>query len=184
MKKQFLRFLLILVAILSPEAVSAQRVALKTNAIDWLLTSANLSVESRLSRRLTLDFGLSGSPFNHTPYGSDIKLRNFRINPELRYWFNRPMARNFLGFAVTGGMFNIRLREHCYKGDLLAAGFTYGYALVLSRHWNVEFTIGVGLAKVHGYDFRYSEGQPASVNMSKWVPVPIRTGVSFSYIFQ
>ncbi len=164
--------------------ISAQRVALKTNALDWVLMTPNLSLETRLSSRVTFDIGMAANPLSKLPYLSDVKLRNFRVNPELRYWFNRPMARHFMGIALTGGMFNVRFHEHCYKGNIAAAGVTYGYALVLSRHWNVEFSLGVGLGRVWGYDFRYGQSVPRNKNMSRWVPVPIRTGVSFSYIFR
>lgn len=146
--------------------------------------SPNLTLDTRLSRRLTFEIGITGNPLSKTPYGTDIMLKNLRIQPSLRYWFNRPMARHFMGVAVCGGVYDLRLREHCYRGNIAAAGLTYGYALVLSRHWNVEFSIGAGIGRVWGYDYRYSEGRPKDTNMSKWIPVPIGTGISFSYIFQ
>lgn len=185
MNNKILRFfVLVAFAMLFCQHVTAQRVALKTNAVDWLLMSPNLSLETRLSSRLTFDIGMAANPFSKVPLVSDLKLRNFRVNPELRYWFNRPMARHFMGIALTGGLFSLQLHEHCYKGNIAAAGVTYGYALVLSRHWNVEFSVGLGLGKVWGYDYLSSEKQPRDKNMSRWVPVPIRTGVSFSYIFR
>ncbi|MEZ3557844.1 MAG: DUF3575 domain-containing protein [Duncaniella sp.] len=160
----------------------AQRVALKTNTLDWVLMSPNLTLDTRLSRRVTFEIGIAGNPFSKTPYGSDIMLKNIRIEPSLRYWFNRPMARHFMGVAFSGGVFNVRMRQHCYKGNEFAAGLTYGYALVLNRHWNVEFTLGLGLARVWGYDYLYNEGQPLTRNMSHWLPAPVGTGISFSYI--
>lgn len=174
----------ILTFLLFSMSASAQRVALKTNTVDWLLLSPNLSLETRLSGRLTLDIGMAANPFSGTPYGHDMKLRNFRVNPELRYWFNRPMARHFVGVALTGGFYNLRYDDRCIKGNIAAAGITYGYALVLGRHWNVEFTIGVGLARLWGFDYKTYEGIPAYRNMNRWAPYPIRTGISFSYIFQ
>lgn len=175
--------MLLLCTLLSAQWASAQRVALSTNTIDWLLMSPNLSLETRLSRYLTLNTGIAADPFNSSIYGSDIKLKNFRINPELRYWFNRPMAKHFVGLALTGGSYNLQFKKHRYEGDIAAAGITYGYALVLSRHWNVEFSLGIGLGRVWGYDYTTDEEKPAQHNMNRWIPVPIRTGVSFSYIF-
>lgn len=180
----FLWFLSILTFTLCSVPAKAQRVALKTNTLDWVLMSPNLTLDTRLSRRVTFEIGIAGNPLDKTVYGSDIKLKNLRIEPSLRYWFNRPMARHFMGVAFSGGVFNLRLREHCYKGNGVAAGLTYGYALVLSRHWNVEFTLGLGMARVWGYNYLYQNGQPATTNMSRWVPVPVGTGISFSYIFK
>lgn len=162
----------------------AQRVALKTNTLDWLLISPNLSLEARLSQRLTFNIGVAANPFKQTPYGSDYRFSNVRLNPELRYWFNRSMARHFVGVAMTGGIYDIQFRSHRYKGNLFAAGITYGYALVLNRHWNVEFTLGLGLARTWGYDYRSWQSQPQEHNMARWVPYPVGTGISFSYIFQ
>lgn len=178
-----LRVALMPLMMLCSLSVFAQRIALKTNTIDWLLQSPNLSFETRLSPRITLDFGAAGNFLKWSPYGSNYQLRNFRINPEVRYWFNRPMAKHFAGVAITFGTYDLRLNKHCYKGDIAAFGFTYGYALVLSRHWNVEFSAGVGLGKVWGYDYRPWEAVPEERNLDKWIPVPIRTRVSFSYIF-
>lgn len=165
-------------------SVSAQRIALKTNTIDWALMSPNLTLETRLSQRLTFDLGVAGNMWDKTLYSSDITLKNFRIMPELRYWFNRPMARHFVGLAVTGGTFDIQWHSRRYRGDILAAGVTYGYALVLGQHWNVEFSLGLGLGNLWGYKFRTDENQPEDRNLTKWTPVPIRTGISFSYIFK
>ena len=144
--------------------------------------SPNLAVEARLSRRLSLQMSFAANPFSFKVL--DTRLTNYRIEPELRYWFNRPMARHFMGLAFSGGAFNLRLREHCYKGNGFAAGLTYGYALVLNRHWNVEFTLGLGLARVWGYNYLHQNGQPVNSNMDRWVPVPVGTGISFSYILK
>lgn len=40
------------------------------------------------------------------------------------------------------------------------------------------------MARVWGYNYLYQNGQPATTNMSRWVPVPVGTGISFSYIFK
>lgn len=176
-------FLFLAITFLSWMSLSAQRVALKTNAIDWALMSPNLSLETRLSGRLTLDIGIAGSPLKRTPYGSDIMLRNFRFQPEVRYWFNRPMARHFMGFALLGGSYDLQFKRQRYQGNIAAFGITYGYALVLSRYWNVEFSTGIGLGHIWGFDYKSPDPKPETKNMTKWIPVPIRANISFSYIF-
>jgi len=181
--KKILRYFTILgLLILGAQSVNAQRLALKTNAIDWLTLSPNLSLEARLNRHFTLDIGIVGNPIKITI--ADIRFNTFRVQPELRYWFNRPMARHFMGFALLGGIYDTQFRSHYYSGDAYAAGFTYGYALVLNRHWNMEFTAGVGLARVRAYKWRTWEPRPSDMNFNKWCIIPIRLGVSFSYIFK
>lgn len=183
MTKILLKTILAIILAMSAAVDSqAQRLAIKTNTLDWLTMNASLGLEARLSRRLTLDVGLAGNPFKTTVSG--VRLNTLRFQPELRYWFNRPMARHFMGIALLGATYDIRLRSRLWEGDLFAAGLTYGYALVLNDHWNMEAEIGVGLGYMRAYKYRTGERRPEHPNFKRWVPVPIRVGLSFSYIFE
>lgn len=182
MKRLLLKVLFAGLLILACQNASAQRVALRTNAIDWVTLSPNLTLEARLSNRLTLGMGFVGNPFKIKI--ADTRFNNFRFQPELRYWFNRPMARHFMGFALLAANYDLRHKTTITQGDVFAAGLTYGYALVLSRHWNVEFTAGVGIGKTRYFKYEDGEPKPTSPNHSKWTPVPMNVGVSFTYIFK
>lgn len=157
-----------------------QRVALKTNLLDYAALAPNLTLEARLSRVVTMQLGLTGAPID---FGSDAKfrLRFYSVEPEVRYWFNRPMARHFLALSATAGSYNLHFRSRHYIGDVVAAGISYGYAWPLSEHWNVEAELGVGLANFSG---RYTRAGHTNHNWHHIYPVPIRCGVSFSYIFK
>lgn len=170
-------------AIFVPD-MKAQRVALKTNTIDWVALSPNLGFETRLSRRLSLQLSVSGNPFKVSI--ADTNWRNFRVEPELRYWFNRPMARHFIALSATATAFNFRHGDRYLVGDAVGAGISYGYALVLGRHWNMEAELGVGIAHFSAYDYHGVDGRDEleSKNYKKYLPVPIRLGLSFSYIFK
>ena len=119
MKKVFNKCFIILGVILNIQMVNAQRVALKSNLIDWATLSPNLAVEMRLNQRLTLDISAAANPFSFTI--ADMKATHFRFQPELRYWFNRPMARHFMGISLLGGLYNVKFKEHLYEGDIWAA---------------------------------------------------------------
>ncbi len=106
--------------ILSTQIVNAQRVALKSNLIDWATLSPNLAMEVRLNQKFTLDISATTHPFSFTI--ADIKATHFRLQPELRYWFNRPMARHFVGVGLLGGLYNLRVKEHFYEGDIWGGG--------------------------------------------------------------
>ena len=160
----------------------AQRLALKTNALEYLTLSPNLTLEARLSRVLTLQLGLGGNPITK-PIG-DFKATNFRVEPELRYWFNRPMARHFVTLSATAGFYNLQLKDRLYQGDVIMGGISYGYALVLSRHWNMEAEIGVGLGQFHGYHYNKATPRPRLPNYRGIKPVPVRFALSFGYIFK
>lgn len=169
--------------VLGPEA-RAQRLALKTNALEWVALSPNMAVEARVSRRVSLQLAVSGCPFDFAVAGYNWK--NYRIDPEVRYWFNRPMARHFMALSFTAAGYRLRHNDHHLNGDVVAAGISYGYALVLSDHWNMEAEIGAGIGHFSAYDYRGSHGQSGltSKNYKKFLPVPIRVGISFSYIFK
>ena len=109
MKKVFNKCFIILGVILNIQMVNAQRVALKSNLIDWATLSPNLAVEMRLNQRLTLDISAAANPFSFTI--ADMKATHFRFQPELRYWFNRPMARHFMGISLLGGLYNVKLKN-------------------------------------------------------------------------
>lgn len=182
LKKLCLCFIAVMAMLPLSTKMSAQRIALKTNAVEYLILSPNLTVEARLSRVLSLQLGVACNPINKPIAG--IQLANFRVEPELRYWFNRPMARHFVALSATAGTYSLKLRSRYLSGDAIAAGISYGYALVLSKHWNMEAEIGVGLGNFKGYSYREGENRPAEKNFSHTLPVPIRFGLSFSYIFK
>lgn len=171
-----------LVALMASTGASAQRLALKTNSLDYFVLSPNLTFEARLSRVLSLQLGVSACPFNFSV--ADTRLTNFRVEPELRYWFNRPMARHFVALSFTAGGYSFRHGERYFSGDVLAGGFSYGYALVLSDHWNMEAEIGIGVAPVRAYKYKGASNRPDSYNFDKVLPVPVRFGLSFGYVFK
>lgn len=173
---------LALVALFSAPDVAAQRLALKTNALDYFILSPNLTLEARLSRRVSLQLGIAANPFKTSI--ADVKATNFRIEPEMRYWFNRPMARHFVAVSATAGFYSLRLREHYFSGDAVSLGVSYGYALVLGKHWNMEAEIGVGLASVRGRKYVGEANKPDDINYNRFLPVPVRFGLSFAYIFK
>ncbi len=173
----------LLLFILTAQNVKAQRVAMKTNTLEYLVLSPNLTVEARLSKVLSLQLGVAANPITKPIAG--LRASNFRVEPELRYWFNRPMARHFLAVSATAGFYSLKLNDRIYRGDVVAAGISYGYSLVLSKHWNMEAEVGVGLGSFRGYHYNGATGKaPAAPNFNRILPVPIRFGLSFGYVFK
>lgn len=175
---------LLLLSILAAPNVKAQRLALKTNTLEYLILSPNLTVEARLSRALSIQLGVAANPVTKPIAG--LRASNFRVEPELRYWFNRPMARHFIAVSATAGFYSIHIKDHIYRGDVVAAGLSYGYSFVLSKHWNMETEIGVGLGHFRGYNYKNTGAGsiPARPNFSRFLPVPVRFGLTFGYVFK
>ncbi|MDE7025326.1 MAG: DUF3575 domain-containing protein [Paramuribaculum sp.] len=181
MKHLFLRGILLLVVVVCAQSAMAQRLAVKTNALDWLILTPNASVEYRLNQKLSVEFGVAVNPVNKPIHG--MKWANFRVQPQLRYWFNRPMARHFLAFSPMFMDYSAQWNNRKYTGDLLSFGFTYGYDLVLSHHWNMELSVGAGIGRTRCFHYNVEDKRPNSANYVKWIPVP-QLGVTFAYIFE
>ena len=153
-----LKFLipLLLGILLSTTSAKAQDVAIKTNLLYDVSATVNLGVEVGLAPKWTLD--LSGN-LNAWNLNETQRWKHWLLQPEARYWFCDKFSRHFLGFHALGGQFNIgglennfkflgtdysQLTDKRFQGYGVGAGIAYGYALMLGKHWNLEFEIGVG----------------------------------------
>ncbi|MDO4161251.1 MAG: DUF3575 domain-containing protein [Prevotellaceae bacterium] len=151
-----LKKLLIIALLLLPagDAVHAQNVALKTNTLYWATTTANLGVEASLGKKHTVQLFYGLNPWKQSG-GDGSSLRHWLIMPEYRYWFCQSFNGWFVGAHLMGGEFNAgtvelpfglfpELEDHRYEGWYAGGGLTAGYQWVLSKHWNVEASMGVG----------------------------------------
>ncbi len=165
------------------QTVKAQRIAIKTNAFEWLTASPNLSAELTLSRRYTMDLSVAVNPAD---FGALSKW-GVRVQPDLRYWFHRPMTRLFVGvcgvygenhFMLQGGKpFNKKEPENFnyYAG----AGPMCGYAWIIDARWNMEVFGGVGILHYR----KAVRGSELEVE-NKTTVAPIKLGFSLSYIIR
>ena len=157
----------------------SQKIAVKTNALEWATVSPNISAEFVVSPTMSLD--LSASFNEWTPY-KNAKFDHLRIQPELRYWFQRPMAQHFLGFTLLYIDYDMMYKGVCHDGQAIGGGFTYGYDFVLSKRWNLELTAGIGA--IYRFERKYNEGAtyPSKNNANSWGVIPIKLGVTVSYV--
>jgi hypothetical protein len=149
--------------------LQAQKVAVKSNLLMDATLSPNLGIEVGIAPRWTLD--LSGQ-INAWTLSHERKWKHWMVQPEARYWFCERFNRHFLAVHLQGGEFNVgnfdgvdnnpvapvddchgfnflgteytRLYHNRYEGWFAGAGIGYGYAWILSKHWNLEAEIGVG----------------------------------------
>jgi hypothetical protein len=153
--KWTIRFIILLMG-LSAGRVSAQEIALKTNALYWATATPNLGVEVALAPKWTLD--LSGG-YNPWVFSDNTKWKHWLAQPEVRYWLCEKMGGHFFGFHLHGGQYNIGnidtdfrlfgtdfslLKDYRFQGWFIRAGLGYGYAWMLGKHWNLETEIGLG----------------------------------------
>ena len=88
-------------------------------------------------------------------YWRTFQLVSTLIQPEYRYWTCQKFNGSFWGAYLNGAQFNVGgkkmpfglfpwLKEHRYAGWLAGGGISYGYHILLNRHWNIEVSVGVG----------------------------------------
>lgn len=176
------KFLLFVLLCCLASGIQAQRAALKTNVLEWCTATPNLGAEFVLGKHLSLNFEASGNPFET----SKIGLRHATFRPEIRYWTGRPLSRHFIG--VMGGIsgYNLLLNDIRRRGNTWITGLTYGYDFVLSKHWNLELTAGVGC--MNSLQYQYKDADPADPGRKqkerRCTFAPLKVGVTFIYIIK
>lgn len=122
------------------------RWAIKSNAIYLAAGVTNIGGEYAFHPHWSVDLPLVYSPYT---IARTYRMRFLYIQPEARYWLDRPMKGHFFGVHLHAGVFNVSLdNKNRYQSEkgFHGAGISYGYAMPLSRRWSMEFTIGVGYA--------------------------------------
>ena len=122
------------------------RWAIKSNALYLAAGVTNVGGEYAFHPHWSVDLPLVWSPYT---LARTYRMRFLYIQPEARYWLDRPMKGHFFGVHLHAGVFNVSLddknRYQSEKG-FHGGGISYGYAMPLSRRWSMEFTVGVGYA--------------------------------------
>lgn len=126
--------------------------AIKTNALYWATTTANLGFEVGLSKKLTLD--VSGN-YNPWEFSNNKQIKHWLVQPELRYWLCERFYGHFFGLHAHYAEANVSnlnifgLGDYRYQGNIYGAGISYGYQWILNKRWSMEATVGVGYARLN-----------------------------------
>lgn len=127
--------------LVSEEKAAAQRMAVSTNTLEWLTLSPNLSFDLAFSQHHAFSMSASASPWKLT---EDFYRSHITISPEYRYWFRMPFYGHFMGVNLIYSSYDLSLGGFDRRDDLLAAGVTYGYSLLIGKRWNIVPVIGLG----------------------------------------
>ena len=102
------RYLIIAVLffLASAGTASAQKLAVKTNALYWGTATPNLGLEYAMADRWTLE--LEGG-YNPWTFDSEknMKIKHWLVSPEVRYWFCESFLGHFVGINGNYTLFNI-----------------------------------------------------------------------------
>lgn len=172
--------ILLLVLASLPWAVRAQNVAVKTNGLYWLATTPNAGVEFALSRKVTLDLSAAYNPWT---FKDDKKMRFWLVQPEAKYWLCEKFEGHFVGAHLHGAQYFGGFRDKRYDGYLAGGGLTYGYDWILSPHWNLEASIGIGYARLWYKESPRIPCVKCYENKHKDYFGPTKAAISLVYIF-
>ena len=147
----------------------AQKAAVKTNLLGWATTNINAGVELGVGRKSTIQVFGTLNPWD---FSNLKRYRFWNVMPEYRYFFCEKFGGHFLGVHLLGGQYNVRNvnlslmglpdlttaengpvttadgveKARHVEGWYAGAGITFGYQWMLSKHWNLEASLGVGYA--------------------------------------
>ena len=171
-------------------SVKAQNVALKTNLVGWATASLNAGVEIGTAEKQTVQVFATLNPWT---FSGEKRVRIWNIEPEYRWWTCQRFGGSFFGVHALAGEYNVKnvdlpfgtlaktKRGRHYEGWYVGAGVTYGYQWLLSRHWNLEASLGVGYA-YSPYKL-YGRCAKCLKDSHRNYVGPTKAAISFAYIF-
>ena len=172
---------------------NAQKVALKTNLLYDATSTPNLGAELALGKKSTLQLFYGLNPWK---FASDRtkQLRHWLLMPEYRYWTCQKFNGHFFGIHALGGQYNVGgidlsnpvfkdLDKKRYEGWYAGGGLAYGYQCLLSRHWSLEASVGVGYIRFHYKEFPCTECGALIQENNKNYFGPTKLALSLMYCF-
>lgn len=189
----------LLVTVLRPSELRAQRFSVSTNLVEWAnLGTVNAEAGIAVSRHFSIHPGFRYNPWTfrpgdaedrfEDPYGDDEKQfenRKQSYSLTLRWW---PwyIYSGWWGYVRGqymeynhGGLINHTSEE----GDRYGVGLGAGYTHMIHKNWNIEFGAGVwgGRASYTGY--RCTNCGSITGQGTKFFFLPDDVFVSLIYIF-
>lgn len=160
----------------------AQNTTLKTNALYWAVAVPNLSVETKLGKKVTFNGDVV---FSFWESINSRPMRGFQLIAEGRFYIKEAFKGFYVGGYVAYDHYKVSKWGHPWyevqHGNGLALGITLGYQMEIARRWNMDFYAGGGWH--HGWYYgedRLNGGRYADWNRSgEWIPYKV--GVAFAY---
>lgn len=184
MKKQRIILTLLLFAALwgLPHKAEAQFFSVKVNALAALTGTVNVGLDAAVADKWTVDLSGYWNPIN----SESFSCRLYGVQAGTKRWLYEAFVGHFIGEQLTYDSYLYGGSRHYYKGDMAGLGFSYGYAWLLSKRWNITAEIGIGVYYMN--DTRRErvlpEYGPIYIHHYKrWVVGPSRAEVSFNYLF-
>ena len=138
-------------------AIQAQKLTVQTNLLYSAVSyTPNLSLAYGLGDRTTINLLVGYNPWNvNNTINDGEKLAHWIFQPEFRYWGCSRFNGHFFGIHGLYSIYNIGAKNlpmlfgkdsknYRHEGVSYGGGFSYGYSLVLTPRFAVEFELGAG----------------------------------------
>ena len=137
-------------------------IAVRTNVLYDAMLLPTLGVEWRVNRDLGIRLDGSLAWWGGS---SDKVQKMWLLNPEVRWYLLRD-KRFYVGASGNYGQYNmykypigsIVSKDTGHQGSMWGAGVTVGYQLYLSRHFSVDFNLGLGYTRFDYDTFGITDG--------------------------
>ena len=165
-----------------PHKAAAQFFSAKVNALAALTGTVNVGLDAAVADKWTVDISAYWNPIN----SDSFSCRLYGVQAGTKRWLYEAFVGHFIGGQLTYGSYLYGGSRRYYKGDMAGLGFSYGYAWLLSKRWNITAEIGIGVYYMN--DTRRERVLPeyGSIyihHFKRWVVGPSRAEVSFNYLF-
>lgn len=142
------RLLLCILLVSGCSLVRAQKVSISTNVLGYAeLGTMNVDVSYALSRKWSLVAGARYNPFTFHKGDPSRQFQSRQQSYSLgaRLWPWHIWSGWWFAAKVRYQEYNMGgiLSRETSEGDRVGAGLYSGYTLMLSRHWNMEFGLGL-----------------------------------------
>lgn len=182
-------FLLLIVSVcLGPIPARSQTLALSTNVIDYAcLGTLNMESSYAVGQHWSLSVSARYNPFTYLK--GDVE-RQFQYRQQsyalgTRYWLWHSFSGWWTGCKVRYQEYNVGglLSREAEEGDRMGLGLAAGYTYMLSKHFNLEFGLGLwsGMAWYRRYSCPVCGLTTASGR--KWFLLPDDVMLSLAYVF-
>ena len=126
--------------------------ALKTNLLYDALSLTNFSIEVPIYKdKLSVLYYHQFPWWTWGQADNEFCIRFLSIGAEARWWFKAKerLQGHFLGAYAESGKYDFEFqRRICYQGEFYSAGLSYGYAMPVGKHVNLEFSLSAGYASM------------------------------------
>lgn len=166
---------------------NAQRFVVKTNALYWTTATPNVGLECSVAPRWTIELEGGYNPWTFDRE-KNIKAKHFLVSPEARYWFCESFFGHFIGLNANYTQFNVGgiplFKDVRREGWAVGAGLTYGCSWPISRCWNIEANLGLGVWYTSHGIYEQRKCGLFNESISKVAFGPTSLGLSFVYIIK